>query len=61
MISATSKPLKLKLAGHILYGETRLRTEGFCSARLRSRDIRDIIRSEMANSRFSAINFISPQ
>ena len=39
MISAPSKPLKLKLAGHILYGETRLRTTGFCSTPLRSRDI----------------------
>ena len=45
MISAPSKPLKLKLAGHILQGETRLRTEGFCSAPLRSRDIRDKVRN----------------
>ena len=45
MISAPSKPLKLKLAGHILYGETRLRTKGFCSAPLRSRDIRDKVRN----------------
>ena len=45
VISASSKPLKLKLAGHILQGETRLRTEGFCSAPLRSRDIRDKVRN----------------
>ena len=45
VISAPSKPLKLKLAGHILQGETRLRTEGFCSAPLRSRDIRDKVRN----------------
>ena len=45
MISAPSKPLKLKLAGHILYGETKLHTEGFCSAPLRSRDIRDKVRN----------------
>ena len=45
VISAPSKPLKLKLAGHILYGETRLRTKGFCSAPLRSRDIRDKVRN----------------
>ena len=41
VISAPSKPLKPKLARHILWGETRLRTEGFCSAPLRSCDIRD--------------------
>ena len=45
VISAPSKPLKLKLAGHILYGEIRLRTKGFCSAPLRSRDIRDKVRN----------------
>ena len=45
VISAPSKPLKLKLAGHILWGVTRLRTEGFCSAPLRSRDIRDKVRN----------------
>ena len=45
MISAPSKPLKLKLAGHILYGETRLRTKGVCSAPFRSRDIRDKVRN----------------
>ena len=45
MISAPSKPLKLKLAGQILYGETRLRTKGFCSAPLRSRDISDKVRN----------------
>ena len=45
VISAPSKPLKLKLAGHILKGETRLRTKGVCSAPLRSRDIRDKVRN----------------
>ena len=45
VISAPFKPLKLKLAEHILQGETRLRTEGFCSAPLRSRNIRDKVRN----------------
>ena len=45
VISAPSKPLKLKLAGHILYGETRLCTKGFCSEPLRSCDIRDKVRN----------------
>ena len=45
MISAPSKPLKLKLARHILQGETRLHTEGLCPAPLRSRDIRDKVRN----------------
>ena len=47
MISALSKLLKLKLAWQILWGETRLRTEGFCSVPLRTRDIRDKVRNRI--------------
>ena len=60
VISAPSKPLKLKLAGRTFY---RVKLDCVPKDFVRRRFVLAIfaIRSEMAYSRFSAINFISPQ
>ena len=61
MISAPSKPLKLKLAGHMTF--YRVKLDCVLKDFVRRRFVLAIfaIKSEMAYSRFSAINFISPQ
>ena len=60
VISPPSKPRKLKLAGHVFY---RVKLDCVPKEFVRRRFVLAIfaIRSEMAYSRFSAINFISLQ